>query len=273
MRKLLSSLNIFLKVLAENKIWAFASSAFVFFFWFTLSFYVTSPNEWIDLNKRNQELNKIKIEGDVIDAIYENVLIGLEKSQTAHDIYGRFVQQSKNEEKLPKHDDLLSYYVELNSTNNDISRAIANLDSLRSNNSEIDSYAKEFSSDLKTYQTLFDKMEGVLQSLLEDKNQEEMRNRIFEQGQALIELPLYLEKTINRMTGFEAAVNKNLQENVADLYALENDTKLFFRRFYLAIFGVVYILCFVFIAVIKWHYYYKSKKRKRYNKTKRKSIN
>ncbi len=172
MKKFFSSLNNFLKFIADNKVWAFASSVFVFFFWFTVNFYSTAPNEWIELNKRRLELDKIKIEGEVVDSIYENVLIGLEKSQAAHDTYGEFVKQAKEEQKIPEHDDLLAYYVELNGINNDITRAIANLDSLRSNNPEIDGYAKEFSSDLKTYQNLFDKMESVLQALLEEENQE-----------------------------------------------------------------------------------------------------
>lgn len=252
MEKTLSSLNSFLKYISNHKVWAFASSVFVACFWFSINTYVTAPNEWLELNQRKNNLDGFVLEWTVIDAIHGHVIDALEKTQETQNTYMEFRKEVTKEQKVPERQVVLDYYLKIMELNNEVTRIIGNLDSLRSNNAEIDGYAKEFSTDLKEYQVTFDEMENVLVAIL-DGDDTAAFEHVMAQTQSMIQMPIYLEKTMNRFQGFELEIDNLYKTTLAAQETLLNDTKLFFRKIYLAIASAIYMLIFGVVASRKWY--------------------
>lgn len=249
----MSSLNSFLKYVSNHKIWAFAGSVFVACFWFSINTYITAPNEWLELSQRKSSLDGFEQEWIVIDAIHGHVIDALETSQKAQDTYMEFRQEVTKEMKIPERKVVLDYYLKIMGLNHDITRTIGNLDSLRSNNAAIDGYAKEFSTDLKEYQVTFDEMEKVFVSILDGSDNETTLEHVMAQTQSMIQMPIYLEKTMNRFQGFELEIDNLYKNTLSEQETLINDTNNYFRKTNLAIVAVVYMFVFSLVSGRTWY--------------------
>lgn len=268
MNKFFSSLNSFLKYISDHKVWAFTSSVFVACFWFSVNTYINAPSEWLVLNQRRNNLDRIELEWTVIDAIHGHIIDALNNSAKAQETYFDFRKEVTKEQKIPERKVVLDYYTKIISLNNDITRSIENLDSLQSNNATIDGYAKEFSADLKDYQVTFDEMENVLESILKGDDTAAFEH-IMAQTESMIQMPIYLEKTINRFQGFEVEIDKIYKNTESEIEILFQDTRLFFRKIYLAVAATIYMVIFGIVAGRTW--YLRSRKRKTPKSAKKKN--
>lgn len=247
------TLEDFLRSLSHKILWGAAFSAFLFCVAFAVNFFLSFPHEWININNRRADIEKRLVSYDAVDAMIGYLIDGLSATREAEEIYTEFRKEVQDQQAIPEHQVLVEYYIKIQEKNNQVTRVIGQLDSTRSNVPVFDDYAKEFSDDLKQYQVNFDEMQNVLKSLIDNNDTRTTLEHILVQAKTMIQMPIYLEKTLIRYSGFQQEVDDYFRQIESDQKLLWSDTDVFFKKMRFAEGCVVWVLGFVIFTGWKWY--------------------
>jgi hypothetical protein len=232
-----------MKVISNNAAWVLSGLLFVGCLWYLLSFYPHASAEWNTLKSRQAYVDQSALDAKMVEQTQAAGGALLNTLKTAHIAYADFMDSVNQNQKLPSSDVLGSTLQKITEAQDQSASSIQALEGAHSSNTDVDAYAHQLASDLKTYPPLLDEMAKTMK-LAQQGDQATVIGLVAAQQQMMNQWPPALQKTDRQMAGFSGILPLNQQTQSTAEELLQSDRKQFVLRFYLAVAAVLYMLVF-----------------------------